>query len=410
MKRAMTIIGMLLLAFAISCRKADTNEGVVGDAAVKTKAIPETAGAETRPVDPLDECQTLIEAARKVNSIDTKAAMAAWGEVAERLHDCMYTSNQVYWLQMKSEVEKARARIMQIERLLDLMANLEDIGPSGDRDRLLATLKTATTQPKPDVSPELLESWISKIDEFQEEADFAEIGRLLTEDKFDAAVVAVDAFVEKYPENSRGKAVKLALKEKADVVILRKEAIDLFNKEKWAEALEKFKILRRIDMGGDHRKYGQMRRRCQYELEMVKLDAAIKAGDYAAAIATGEKARVFNSEAWETEIMPKLAPMMARRKVADTLVKGAEALKKGQYSDVRKILDHLKDSDPKAAKMIRQSRYREYLAKGDAAQKEDDFKSALAHYKIARHYAKDAAEHKEIDALISEVTKAIDDS
>ena len=115
MKRAVTIVGMLLLTFAISCRKADTSEGVVGDTGAKTKAIPETAGAETGPVDPLDECQTLIEAARKVNSIDTKAAMAAWDEAAERLHDCMYTSNQVYWLQMNAEVEKARAKIAKMK-------------------------------------------------------------------------------------------------------------------------------------------------------------------------------------------------------------------------------------------------------------------------------------------------------
>ena len=108
----MTIVGMLLLASAISCRKADTDEG-----AVKQKAIPETAPAETRPVDPLDECQTLIEAARKVSLVvgDTNAAMAAWDKVAECLHDCMYTSNQVYWLQMKSEVDKARVKIAKLK-------------------------------------------------------------------------------------------------------------------------------------------------------------------------------------------------------------------------------------------------------------------------------------------------------
>ncbi|MBL7219735.1 MAG: hypothetical protein ISS69_06465 [Phycisphaerae bacterium] len=115
MKRAVTIVGMLLLTFAISCRKADTSGQAAGDTGAKTKAIPETAGAETRAVDPLDECQTLIEAARKVNSIDTKAAMAAWDEAAERLHDCMYTSNQVYWLQMNAEVEKARAKIAKMK-------------------------------------------------------------------------------------------------------------------------------------------------------------------------------------------------------------------------------------------------------------------------------------------------------
>jgi len=117
MKRAATIVGMLLLTFAVSCRKADTGSQAGGGQTVKTKAMPETAGAETGPVDPLDECQTLIEAARKVSLTDTNTAKAAWDEAAERLHDCMYTSNQVYWLQMNAEVEKARAKIARMKAL-----------------------------------------------------------------------------------------------------------------------------------------------------------------------------------------------------------------------------------------------------------------------------------------------------
>lgn len=60
--------------------------------------------------------------------------------------------------------------------------------------------------------------------------------------------------------------------------------------------------------------------------------------------------------------------------------------------------------------MIRQSRYRESLAKGNTAKKEGDLKKALAYYKLARNYAKDPAERTEIDALISAVTKKIDGS
>ena len=108
MKRAMTIIGMLLLVCVVSCRKEDPAE-----TPVKAEAIPETLPAETKPVDPLDEVQTLIDAAKKVNSSDTQAALTAWDKAAACLHDCMYTSNQVYWLQMNSEIEQAREKLIK---------------------------------------------------------------------------------------------------------------------------------------------------------------------------------------------------------------------------------------------------------------------------------------------------------
>ncbi len=57
MKRAMTIVGMLLLVCVMSCRKENTAE-----TPVKAKANPETLPAETKPIDPLDEVQALIEA------------------------------------------------------------------------------------------------------------------------------------------------------------------------------------------------------------------------------------------------------------------------------------------------------------------------------------------------------------
>jgi hypothetical protein len=112
MKRAMTIVGMLLLVCAVSCRKENTAE-----TPVKAKVIPDTAPAETKPVDPLDEVQTLIEAARKVSSSDSKTALSAWDKAAACLHDCMYTSNQVYWLQMNSEIEKAREKLINAQTL-----------------------------------------------------------------------------------------------------------------------------------------------------------------------------------------------------------------------------------------------------------------------------------------------------
>ena len=117
MKRVITIVGVLLLALVVSCRNSETTEQPVSDEGLAKEAIPTTAQAVTeKTVDPLDECQALLDKARKVGSTDIKAALKILDQADQRLHDCMYTANQVYWLQMQSELAGARGRIVQIER------------------------------------------------------------------------------------------------------------------------------------------------------------------------------------------------------------------------------------------------------------------------------------------------------
>ncbi len=59
--------------------------------------------------------------------------------------------------------------------------------------------------------------------------------------------------------------------------------------------------------------------------------------------------------------------------------------------------------------MMRESRYRECLAKGNAAKLNNDLTTALAMYKIAKNYAKDPAEVKEISNLINATTPGAGD-
>jgi len=306
-------------------------------------------------------------------------------------------------LRMTTDVEKAQAKLTKSKRLRDIMAVVSNARQSGDNDRLLRALRAAMLEPG--VPPKLVERWAAEIKSIQESVDFSKVTRLLVSGDTKGAIDALNAFIEKYPKNRKAKVIKEGLEKKEAKILARKSAFKLFDRGRWAEALEKLKILRIQDRGD--REIKEKLRHCQYKLEMVAFDAAVKAGDYAKAEAAGERARTFNPDAWDTEIDPKLAALRARKKVADTLAKGAAALKNKQYTDVRKILDHLKDAYPEAATMIRQSRYRGSLAMGDAAKLENDIKRALAMYKIAKNYAKDPAEHKEIDALISAATQAL---
>jgi hypothetical protein len=109
MKRVMTIMGVLLLTLVVSCRNSETTEQPAEDGGVVKEAIPTTAPAVAeKTIDPLDECQTLLDKARKVSTTDIRSALKILDQADQRLHDCMYTANQVYWLQMKSELDKAR--------------------------------------------------------------------------------------------------------------------------------------------------------------------------------------------------------------------------------------------------------------------------------------------------------------
>ena len=349
-----------------------------------------------------DECDALMAAARQANSGDAGTALATWEKASAGLQRLKPHIDAAKWLRMTTDVEKAQAKLTKNKRLRDIMAVVNNARQSGDNDRLLRALRAAMVEPG--VPPELVQRWAAEIKSIQESVDFSKVTRLLVSGDTKGAIDALNAFIEKYPKNHKAKVIKEGLEKKEVKILARKEAFRLFDRGRWAEALEKLKILRQ-DRGD--REVKEKMRYCQYKLEMVAFDAAVKAGDYAKAEAAGERARTFNPDAWDTEIDPKLVAMRARKKVADTLAKGEAALKNKQYSEVRKILDHLKDAYPEAKTMIRQSRYRGSLAMGDTAKLENDIKRALAMYKIAKNYAKDPAEHKEIDALISAATQAL---
>jgi hypothetical protein len=118
MKHVMIIIGMLLLASAVSCQEADTS----GDAAGDADANKETVGgpvAEDKTTTPLEECEALLEEARKTGFAigDLAAATEAWDKAADGLLNHMYTVDQARWLTMDSEVKKAREKIAKMAEM-----------------------------------------------------------------------------------------------------------------------------------------------------------------------------------------------------------------------------------------------------------------------------------------------------
>ena len=108
----MTIVGMLLLVLSVSCRKADTNGQAVGDTEANKEAIADI-DAEDKIVTPLEECEVLLDEARKTGFVvsDIEAATEAWDKAADGLQNHMYTVDQARWLTMNSEVKQARAKL-----------------------------------------------------------------------------------------------------------------------------------------------------------------------------------------------------------------------------------------------------------------------------------------------------------
>jgi hypothetical protein len=115
MKRMMTIAGVLLLGFVMSCRKADSTADGPGDPgngdgpSTREAVVNSEAAGET--IDPLDECQSLLDKAVAQGASDPAGPLETLDQADGRLHDCMYTANQVYWLQMESEVREAREKL-----------------------------------------------------------------------------------------------------------------------------------------------------------------------------------------------------------------------------------------------------------------------------------------------------------
>lgn len=344
----------------------------------------------------LNECQALLVAARKVAEADTGAALAAYDKASAGLQRLKKDIDEAKWNKMNSEVQKTLTKLKKARGINDIMAGVDNARQSKNKPRLLRALKNAMA--KPGVPSELVENWAAEIKSIQETIDFKEITDLLGENDIKGAMDKLDPFIAKYPGHRKAKAIKKALDLKEREAALKREAYSLFDRGRWAEALEKLTVLR-VQNRGD-RDIKEKVLFCQYKLEMVIFNAAVKANDYAKAEASGERARLHHPDAWDTEIEPKLVDMKARKKVRDTLDKAKAALDSAQYSLVRQTLKELRDAYPEAKEMYRRSQYLENIAKGDASRREGDIKTAWAMYKAAKSKAKGAQEHAKVDALI----------
>ncbi len=100
----------MLLATAMSCRKTDTGQSPVGAGGAGKEAVAATAPSETE-IDPLDECQALLEKAVKLGPSDPAGGLKILDQADDCLRSCTYTANQVYWLQMHTELKQARERL-----------------------------------------------------------------------------------------------------------------------------------------------------------------------------------------------------------------------------------------------------------------------------------------------------------
>ena len=98
-------MGMLSLAFAVSCREAEINGKPVGNADAEDKTIE----IQRLKAESLKECQALLTEARKANSGEIAAALSAWDEASLGLQRHKQYIDPPRWLTMQGEVDKARA-------------------------------------------------------------------------------------------------------------------------------------------------------------------------------------------------------------------------------------------------------------------------------------------------------------
>jgi hypothetical protein len=111
MKRAMTIVGILSLTFAVSCRKAATNEEAAGDPDARDKKL---------KTESLKECETSLTEAKKASSDDAAAALAIWDKAAKNLQKHKPHIDPASWLKMQAEVDNARAKMADASKLASL--------------------------------------------------------------------------------------------------------------------------------------------------------------------------------------------------------------------------------------------------------------------------------------------------
>jgi tRNA A-37 threonylcarbamoyl transferase component Bud32 len=344
----------------------------------------------------LGECEKIMAAARQADQSDPSAALAAWEKALAGLQSQKPHVEQSAWKRMYDEVDKARTKLTKQAGLQEIMSLVANARNSGDPARLRRALEAAMA--KPGVPPQLIKRWGDEIKEIEEKADFAAITTLMGSSRDIEAIDALKAFIKKYPNNGRAKVILGVLEAKVAWNKRAKDATDLFERGRYEEVLPELGKLR-VQFRGD-RKWKEMIRTAEFEIELVVFNAAEKAGDMVKATASSDRLRLIWVDKHESRIEPRLGIMGAKKKVRDTLAKGEKEVANGEYIQARRTVDHLKESYPEAAEIIRKSRYLGAVAKGDAATKEGDSTTALAMYKIAKRYAKGAVELGKVNNLI----------
>jgi len=304
MKRVIIVMGMLLLAFLVSCRKEATNQEATGDPNARDRIIRKQS---------LDECEALLAEARKTDWNDAGAAIEAYNKVLAALQDHKDDIDPSKHAEMAGEIRKAIAALVKHKALTDIVTAVgnarTEAQETRDKTRLLATLKKAIGAPG--VPKELVESWTAEIKEIEEALDFDKVVKLLVAGRTDDAIDELATFTKKYPNHRKARVLKLGLEKRKAKMLAKLEAFKLYDLGRWSEALEKLKVLGKQNRGD--REIRVKLRRCRFELEMIAFRQAVRKGDYKAAAAAGERARTHNPDAWDTKIAPVLEEMKARQ-------------------------------------------------------------------------------------------------
>jgi tRNA A-37 threonylcarbamoyl transferase component Bud32 len=348
-----------------------------------------------------DECDALMAAARNADPSDPAAAVVVWEKAAAGLDRLkIRLDDPVKWNAMNTEIQAARVKYGKERSVSVVVKNVadakSDAASSGDQSRYLAALITAISTPG--MPPKYVQEWTSERNRIQQDVELKAISDLVANEQYLEALDALSVFRKKYPENKTAPVLEKGIRLIIAKIALKKNAYEQFDLGRYDAALPLFIELKKQNR--EVREYREKIRDCQYYLELVIFKAAIAAKNLAKARISGEKINVIYPDKYESDVQPLLFALEADDKVRMTLAKGAEALKSKQYSEVRSILNHLKDARPEAAEMIRRSKYLENLEKGNAI-RPTDVKTAWATYKTAKSYAKTPAEHKEIDELIA---------
>jgi len=433
MKHAIAITSMLLLAMALSCREAPRTEETAEDAGAavdKNLAERSTTNPTSRrrdqdwgQADPNEAAKRAFRTARELykNQRDYKAAGKGFLSVVQRFAKTQYASpSQVYLHLCRAQVSIAKADWS--------LAGTELVNASEMRRKIRknSTLRSPVYRWATSMEPHIRQLQIMLMERQAFARVMTNAKRLYDQKEYDQAGAMLRAAYEdpsSLPDDLQRelKAFKAKLaaagwsgSKSTDTIrkgILNKKALDaldlkastLYDKGQWAKALPLLKKLRIQNRGV--RKYREMLRTCEFELELVEFKKAVGANAPKRAMSSAGKLRDIQLDRYESEIEPELALMRAKAKVAEILAKGAKELENGQYRQARKTVDHLKDSYPEAAEIIRRSRYLEALKKADDARKEGDDERALPMYKIAKNYSKTPAERKKIDTLIDTLSE-----